>query len=251
MNRAFGAKTFVCVAANIPGFGQWSCDGVTAFAKSKGGESHTILVDPTAVDSNAIALQVRALHPDALDVNLFKGAAIALLAASVDSGLSSKTRFMAPTTLYSADIPKAIGHAWNDKLFVQLELEPRDKNSPDANNWRAVMDAYGNASDPRDTFSEAGYLAARITTETLLKLAPEKITRPVVSEALRNVTNFRSDLMCGPWYFGPGSHHNANHAGSISVVSGDAFASKAGCFAIEDPELADLKTIESHLHAGK
>ncbi len=251
MNKAFGAKTFVCVAANIPGFGQWSCDGVTAFAKSKGGDSKTILVDPASVDSNAIALQVQAIHPDAFDVNLFKGAAIALLSASVDSGLINKTRFMAPTTLYSADIPKAIGPAWNDKLFIHLELEPTDKGTPDSKNWRAIMDTYGNATDPRDTFSEAGYLAARITTETLLKLPPSKITRATVSDALRHVTNFRSDILCAPWYFGPGSHHNANHAGSISVVQGDGFASKEGCFQIEDPELADLHTLEAQLHIGK
>ena len=24
--------------------------------------------------------------------------------------------------------------------------------------------------------------------------------------------------MCGPWYFGEGDEHNANHAGSVAVI---------------------------------
>ena len=39
---------------------------------------------------------------------------------------------------------------------VNAELAPLQVNGPDAQNWASVMDAYGNADDPRDTFGQAG-----------------------------------------------------------------------------------------------
>jgi hypothetical protein len=84
-------------------------------------------------------------------------------------------------------------------------------------------------SDPRDTFSQGGYLAAKMTTEALLRLDPAKIDRASVSEALRAVTGFKSDLLCNTWYVGDGKRHNANHAGMIAVAHEGGWKPEGAC----------------------
>ena len=46
---------------------------------------------------------------------------------------------------------------------------------------------------------------------------------------------YQSDIACGPWYFGPGGRHNANHAGSVAITSGGKWVTKKSCFQVEDP----------------
>jgi branched-chain amino acid transport system substrate-binding protein len=110
----------------------------------------------------------------------------------------------------------------------------------DNENWIAMMDKYASNNDPRDTFSQGGYLAAKIATETMLKMDPAKIDRASVSNALRVIKDFRSDMLCSPWYFGAGSRHNANHAGLIAVAHDGGWKTEGACFEIDDPELDDI-----------
>ena len=58
---------------------------------------------------------------------------------------------------------------------------------------------------------------------------------------------YQSDIACGPWYFGPGSRHNANHAGSVAITSGGKWVTKQSCFQVEDPDLADVLKTEQEI----
>ena len=58
---------------------------------------------------------------------------------------------------------------------------------------------------------------------------------------------FKSDIMCGPWYFGPGSRHNPNHAGSVAVTKDGKWQTLQPCFEVEDPDLADVHETEKEL----
>ena len=114
------------------------------------------------------------------------------------------------------------------------------------------MDQYGNPDDPRDSFSQAGFLAAKIFTDTVLQLEPDAITRDAVSEALRAVSGFESDLLCGPWYFGDGDIHNANHAGRMVKLEADgSWTVTRDCFEIEDPALAPILEQEQNMGMGE
>ena len=107
-----------------------------------------------------------------------------------------------------------------------------------------MMDKYGSRSDPRDTFSQGGYLAAKIATDAMLKMDPTKIDRASVSDALRAVKDFHTDMMCGPWYFGKGPRHNANHSGMIAVAHDGGWKPEGGCVELDDPELDDILAAE-------
>jgi branched-chain amino acid transport system substrate-binding protein len=203
-------------------------------------------IDPGSVDPTSAVLQAAATKPDAIVIDVPKEAAVPLYAAAEAQDLGSRFRFVGPTSQYNEGFPKAIGPYWEGKAHVQLELEPLNKKSPDNLNWRAVLDTYATAADQRDTFSQAGYLAARIATDALLGMDVNKIDRKSVTEAFRAVKKFKSDMMCGQWYFGPGDEHNANHRGSVSVVEKGGFVVKESCVEIDDPALANiLKTEKS------
>ena len=248
MVKTFGVKNIVCISPNIPGVGDFSCDGIKAWVAGKGIEYHNILIDPATPDATSIVLQAVSLKPDLIEVSLPREGATPIFAAAEQQDLGDKIHFSAPTSVYNELFPKAIGPYWNGKAFVELELEPLDKDAPDSKNWHAILDTYGHPSDQRDTFSQAGYVAARVIVDVMLKMDPSKIDRASVSQALKTMKGFRSDIMCGPWYFGEGDEHNANHAGSVAVIENNKFVTKASCFQIDDPDLANIRKQEAATH---
>ena len=250
MHDELHVKRMVCLSLNIPNVGDWSCDGVAAYGKSVDMEVKTILFDPASMDATSLILQAMAFKPDAIDFNTPKEGGIPLYAAAEQQQLGGKVYLTAPTSHYDASLPKAIGPYWSEggRVFIQLELEPLDKKGGDVENWLAVLDKFGKPSDQRNTFSQAGYLAADAATSALLKLDPAKIDRAAVAEAFRNIKNFKTDVSCSPWYFGPGDEHNAVHSGSVAEIKGGAFVTRKSCFEAFDPDLAGIVKMEKELH---
>ena len=250
MHDELHVKRMVCLSLNIPNVGDWSCDGVAAYGKSVGMEVKTILFDPASMDATSLILQAMAFKPDAIDFNTPKEGGIPLYAAAEQQQLGGKVYLTAPTSHYDASLPKAIGPYWSEggRVFIQLELEPLDKKGGDVENWLVVLDKFGKPSDQRNTFSQAGYLAADAATSALLKLDPAKIDRAAVAEAFRNIKNFKTDVSCSPWYFGPGDEHNAVHSGSVAEIKGGAFVTRKSCFEAFDPDLAGIVKMEKELH---
>src|ERR1700723_1761498 len=149
MHDELKVKRLVCIVPNIPNVGDWVCDGITAYGKSVGMEVKTIMVDPSSMDATSVILEAMSFKPDAIDFNTPKEMGIPLYAAAEQQQLGGKVYITAPTSHYDASLPKAIGPYWNKggRVFVQLELEPLDKKGGDVENWLAVLDKYGNASD--------------------------------------------------------------------------------------------------------
>lgn len=246
--QAYKAKKMVCVIPNIPSLGNWACDGAKDWGKANGVDVDVIAVDPGSPDATSTMLQAASKKPDAIILNLPKGIMVPMLAAAEQQGLAKKIRFVSSTPAYNFDVPKTIGAAWNGNFDIHLEFMPVESAGADNLNWKATMDAYGAKTDPRDSFAQAGYLAARIATEALLKLDPKKIDRASVSTALRNVKGFKSDILCQAFYVGDGARHNANSSGPIAQVSGNGFKQVSnGCLMAADPELSDLREQEKKL----
>ena len=250
MHDDLHVKRLVCIGPNIPNVGDWSCGGIEAYGKSVGMDVKTILFDPGSLDATSLILQAMAFKPDAIDFNTPKELGIPLYAAAEQQDLGGKVYITAPTSHYDASVPKAIGPYWSKggRVFIQLELEPLDKHGGDVDNWHAVLDKYGKPSDQRNTFSQAGYLAALAATNALLKLDPAKIDRASVAEAFRNIKSAKTDVSCSPWYFGPGDEHNATHAGSVAEIKDEAFVTRRSCFAVLDPDYAGILKMEKDLH---
>lgn len=242
--ETFRLKNITCVAPGIPGFGDWLCGGVEAWGKVSGVTVKTVLFDPGTLDGNAIALQIVASKPEGVVLGMPRGMMLPILAAAEQQDLAKTIKWSLPTAAYHVDMPKATGSYWAGRLYVHMELQPIDSEGADSKNWKTVMAKYGSKSDPIDTFSQAGYLAARATTEALMSVKGE-VTRKSAHDALKGITNFRSDMLCGPWYFGSGERHNANHAGRMAMITPAGFKTITSCFEAKDTELADVLKLEA------
>ena len=242
------AKSVVCIGPNIPNVGTWSCEGVMLLAKEKGFAAETILMDPGSADATSIMLQAAASKPDVIVLGMSKGVAIPLLVAAEEQGLNEQIKFLSAASAYDLSVPETLGAGWDGKFYVNMEFNDLEATTPDNANWLAVMDEYGQESDPRDTFAQAGYLAARIAEKALMSLDSANITRETVSAAVRGVKDFKSDIFCAPWYFGEGQpRHNANSTTRMAISEGGKWKVVSDCAPSPDPELKDVRAFEASL----
>ncbi|MEO8683764.1 MAG: ABC transporter substrate-binding protein [Devosia sp.] len=249
---ALGAKSFTCIAPNLPGVGDWSCDGATQLSNKLGLKVDVIIMDPGSADFTSIALQAVSNNPDAIVLALPKGLTVPLLQAAEEQGLNLTKPFLSAASAYDLSVPEAIGPGWNGQFYANMEFNDAQSTAADNKNWLAVLDEFGNASDPRDTFSQGGYLAARIVTQALLSLPADGVTREAVTKALGEIRDFKSDIFCTPWYYDATSeHHNPNAATRMAVVKDGKWEVISDCVKSDDPELADIREFESVTGIGK
>jgi branched-chain amino acid transport system substrate-binding protein len=181
------------------------------------------------------------MKPDAIVLNVPKGIMVPMLAAAEQQGLAKKIHFGSSTPAYNSEVPRPSARL--GPTDIHLEFMPVESAGPDNLNWKATMDAYAGKTDPRDSFAQAGYLAARIATEALLKMDPKRSTAPASARrcAVKGFTAHPVQAV----HVGDGARHNANSSGPIAQVSGNGFKLvSSGCLTAADPELADLREQE-------
>jgi branched-chain amino acid transport system substrate-binding protein len=244
ITETFKLKSLTCVAPGIPGFGDWVCGGVEAYGKANNIPVKTVIFDPGQLDGNAIALQVAAAKSEGVVLGMPRGMMLPILTAAEQQDLGKSAKWGLPTSAYHVDMPKAVGKYWHDKLYVHMELQPMDSTGPDNTNWKAVMDKYGDKKDPRDTFSQAGFLAAKATTDALLRIKGN-VDRKSAFQAIVGTTKWKTDMMCGAWYFGPGERHQPNHAGRAALLQKGGFKTLTECYQSKDSELEDVLKLEA------
>ncbi len=244
ITETFKLKSLTCVAPGIPGFGDWVCGGVESYGKANKIPVKTVIFDPGQLDGNAIALQIAAAKSEGVVLGMPRGMMLPILTAAEQQDLGKSVKWGLPTSAYHADMPKAVGKYWHDKLHVHMELEPMDGTGPDNANWKAIMDKYGDKKDPRDTFSQAGFLAAKVVTDALLTVKGN-VDRKAAYQAIANTKNYKSDMMCAPWYFGPGERHQPNHKGRAALLVKGGFKTLTDCYQSKDAELEDVLKLEA------
>jgi branched-chain amino acid transport system substrate-binding protein len=243
-----GTKKVACVGLNIPSNGVWSCNLTSEWLKDKGLEGVSVLMDPSAPDPNASLLEAVASGADTILMSLPAGLAQAFLKAAQDQDLRDQYKWISPTPLYKQGIPEALGDYWSGKVHVAIEFTPWDGAGPDGKRWLAVMDTYARAEDPRDTFSQAGFVSANIFVDTLLKMDASAIDRANVTKALKAVKNYRTDLLCGPWYFGEADFHQPNHASLMIAITKEGFKPETGCFDVTGKYFDRIREMEKKEH---
>lgn len=245
--KDFGIKSFVSNGYPIPGLGDWVKDGAQQYAKTAGVElSYFDLVPPPIKDATSLVTNLGAKRPDSVILGFAAPDNATYLKAAEQQGIGDKIHFSSLTPSYDTTFPDQIGPYWNGKFYSNSEFALLNSTSQDNLNWRQVLKEYGTTDQPRDSFSQGGYLAARALVETLLTLDPGKIDRATVGAAIQGIKGFKSDMLCKPWYFsGPGGHNNANHQlRNVKLDADGTYVSAAECFETEDPALADILAAE-------
>lgn len=243
-----GATNISCIGMAIPSVGNWSCGAVNDYMASKGLTGSYVLLNPASPDVNSALLEAVSSGADSILVNLPGGLAIAFMGAAEEQGLVESYTWTSSTPLYDASIPGALSEIWDGRMFVNAEMTRIDGTGADNQNWLKVMDAHARAEDPRDSFSQAGYLSARYFVDTLNAMDPAKVDdRAAVTEAIKAISGYTSDLTCGPYYVGEANRHMPNHAGIVVTIEGEGFKEVRGCYEYEGPYFDELKATEKTL----
>jgi branched-chain amino acid transport system substrate-binding protein len=238
--RKLGAKSLVCLIFKFPG-SDYTCGGAEDWGKHFHVKVNSIYADPMSPDFGSLALQVLATGDEAVQALFVDDQAAQLLNAAQQQDGAAKMKWTGPTSFYTARFPGAIDTKyWNDRLWVNTELGPLEATGKDNSNWNAVMDAYG-PKVLKDSFSQAGYIAARIAVDAMLTIKdPAKINRATVTAAVEVMKPYHTDILCGPWYWGgPGAtEHQGNHVTRTVVIHNGGFKFVEGCFPVADPGYA-------------
>ncbi len=236
-----GSKNVSCIGLAIPDVGPWSCGAMEGYMASKGLAGSSVLLNPASPDVNSALLEAVGSGADTILVNLPAGLAIAFLKAAEEQGMGDSYQWASSTPLYDRTVPEALGAYWDGKMYVNAEMTPWDKGGPDAVNWLAVMDAYAPKEAARDSFSQSGYLSAKIFVDAMLALDPATLDdRAAVTAAITAIKGVTSDLMCGPYYVGEADRHMPNHAGTMVVVKGGGFETVRDCYEYDSPYFAPI-----------
>lgn len=209
---------------------------VGEYAKKKGLEWENIqtdspLTDPTATIVDAVN---RAGQGGGVILNYTPPEGLKLLKAAEQQGLIDKVVWGSSTPLNDNSVAAALGKAWAGKLNVNAELSLLDDPRPEMELYRTVSKKYA-PTQPLGSFQQMGFMIGRITVYALLGMNPADLDDPVkVNEALVNVKNFNTDIVCKPWYFGKLPAHVPNNYDYNVVPDGTSIMKlDRDCFAIE------------------
>jgi branched-chain amino acid transport system substrate-binding protein len=228
-----GVKTMVVAGADVPGGGH-DISGVTAIAEanhipSKGAYLETVPIS----DASGIAVKLtQAAGPGGgVVLNFTPPEGLKILQAAEQQGLIDSVKWAWSTPGNDASVVQALGTAWNGKLGVNAELNLVDSTGPDNTLYRNITKQYA-PTIPLGSFGQMGFVAADIMTHTLLSLSDSQLTVQGVNTAIRQVKDFKTDILCRPWYFGDLQQHVPNNADRTVVPENHAFVQKQGCFEI-------------------
>jgi branched-chain amino acid transport system substrate-binding protein len=198
-------------------------------------------------DANSVALKLvqEAGENGAVVLNFTPPEALKILQAAEQQGLADQVKAWGCSTPCNTDfLAEALGSSWDDKLGVNAELNVTDFDGPDSELYRQVIEKYGqNVTGGLGSFSQMGYLMGRISTQALLSIKGDQYTVKTYNDAVQNVKNFETDILCEPWYYGKAPLHIPNHVDWTSTPSSGKMVIKEECFKISNVE-PDIKKVE-------
>jgi branched-chain amino acid transport system substrate-binding protein len=243
-----GVKKIVFDQSNVPGTG-YIAEGPALLAKDAGIPIVQLKENVPIQDANSIALkQVQAAGPDgAVVLNFTPPEALKILQAAQRQGLQDRVKAWGCSTPCNTDfLAKALGSQWDNKLGVNAELNLTNADGPHSALYRAVMDKYGKSvSGGLGSFSQMGFTAAEITVAALQTIDGE-YTVESVNKAIKDVKDFKTDILCKPWYYGDAPLHIPNNTDWTSTPKNGKMVIKEQCFPISevDPAIAQVRKLE-------
>jgi branched-chain amino acid transport system substrate-binding protein len=239
-------KKLVLDQSNVPGTG-YIAGGFLLIAKDAKISTKSLKDNVPIRDANSIALKlVQAAGPDGgVVLNFTPPEALKILQAAQRLGLQNRVKWACSTPCNTDFLADALGSAWDGKLGVNAELNLIDADGPDSQLYRDVQKKYA-PKLPLGSFSQMGFVEARIAVDALLKVKGE-FTAKTVNTAFKNVRNFKTDILCKPWYYGDAPLHIPNNTDRTTTPQGGKMVQKEDCFPISDvdPAIAQVRKIES------
>jgi branched-chain amino acid transport system substrate-binding protein len=237
----------VFVQANVPGTG-YIAAGPTALAKAANVPITALTENVPISDGNSVALDLvnKAGSNGWVVLNFTPPEALVILQAAQKLGLEDRVKGWGCSTPCNTDfLAKALGPKWNHKLFVNAELtDPDDHNGPEMQLYKNILKQYGSAvTGGIGSFSQMGFVEAEIATKALESITGD-YTLTTVNQAFKNTKDFKTEMLCQPWTYGPYSLHIPNNADFTTTPDNGQMVTAQGCFNISnaDPQIAQYRS---------
>ena len=98
--------------------------------------------------------------------------------------------------------------------------------------WRTIINSDSDPHPNRIGHALIAREALPVITNTLLQLPPDQLTQQGVNAAIRKIKNFKTDILCTPWYFGDLPYHVPNNVDRTVVPQNRVMVQKEDCFPI-------------------
>jgi branched-chain amino acid transport system substrate-binding protein len=240
------AKKIVLVQANVPGTG-YVAEGFQLISKDAGVPTQDIHENVPIQDANSVALKAVQAAGDGGGVllNFTPPEALKILQAASQQGLQDRVKWACSTPCNTDFLADALGAQWNDKLGVNAELNLTTATDPDSTLYRDVLKKYA-PKIPLGSFSQMGFVEGAIATSAMLGIKGD-ITAESVNEAFKNVKDFKTGILCKPWYYGEAPLHIPNNVDRTTTPKDGVMVQKEDCFPISDidPPIKQVREIEA------
>jgi branched-chain amino acid transport system substrate-binding protein len=239
-------KKIALEQSNVPGTG-YIAAGAQAIAKDAGVDFVNLKDNVPIQDANSVALKAvqAAGSGGGVLLNFTPPEALKILQAAQRQGLQDRVKWACSTPCNTDFLAKALGSAWDGKLGVNAELNLTDADGPDSQLYRQVVAKYA-PKVQLGSFSQMGFVQAAIATKALLGMKGD-FTVKSVNDAFKNVKDFKTDILCKPWYYGDGPTHVPNNTDRTTTPQNGKMVEKEGCFPISDidPGIKQVRDWES------
>ena len=236
----------VFVQANVPRTGY-----VAAGPQALAADAHvpiTALTENVPInDANSVALDLvhKAGSNGWVVLNFTPPEALVILQAAQKLGLEDRVKGWGCSTPCNTDfLAKTLGSKWNHKLFVNAELtDPDDHNGQEMQLYKTILKQYGSAvSGGIGSFSQMGFVEAEFASKAL-QTVKGAYTIQSVNAAFKNIKEFKTELLCQPWTYGPYSLHIPNNADFTTTPNNGQMVTAQGCTPISaaDPQIAQYR----------
>jgi branched-chain amino acid transport system substrate-binding protein len=239
-----GAKSIVVVSPKQPGNEAVNQLAISE-AKQKGLKTVSRLETVPLSDPASLAQAIVAQAGDGggvvLDFTPPEG--VKILQAVAQQGLIDKVMWASSTPLNDTSVPDAIGKQWDGKVFINAELTLLDSDGPDMQLYRAVNKKYS-PDNPLGSFGQMGFVAAKMVGDVLQKVPEDQLTKEGINKAIHDVKNYKTDILCKPWYFQDLPVHVPNNTDRTVTPKDGKMVEAEGCTDIPATN-DDLKTVRA------
>lgn len=238
-------KKLVLIQSNVPGTGYIE-GGFLAIAKDAGIPTESLKENVPIQDANSAALKAvqAAGSGGGVILNFTPPEALKILQAAQQQGLQKRVKWSCSTPCNTDFIANALGPEWENQLGVNAELNLTSADAPDTNLYRNVLKKYA-PKIPPGSFSQMGFTQGNIATHAMLKIKGP-YTIKSINDAFKNVKDFKTDILCRPYYYGNAALHIPNHTDLTTTPKNGVMTKKEGCFNISnvDPDIKKVEGIE-------
>ena len=241
-----GVKKIAFVQSNVPGTGYIEAGPKLVAAAAKI-PIESLKENVPIQDANSAAIKAvqAAGNGGGVVLNFTPPEALKILQAAQRQGLQDRVKWGCSTPCNTDFLANALGSAWNEKLFVNAELNLTTADGPDSQLYRDTLKQYA-PKIPLGSFSQMGFLEARIATAALLTVKGD-VTVESANQAIRAVKDFKTDILCRPWYYGDAPLHIPNNVDRTTTPKDGVMVQDEDCFQISDaePDIAKVRGFES------